>query len=636
MSDKKISQLPPVSTPLAGTEVLPIVQTGTTKKVTVNELKTGLAVYPAAGIAVSTGTAWSSSLPVPLTPANGGTGATTLPANNVLLGNGTSAVLAVAPGTAGNVLTSNGTTWLSTTPTGSGTVTSVGGTGTVNGISLSGTVTSSGNLTLGGALTGVNLGTQVTGTLPVANGGTGQTSYTNGQLLIGNSTGNTLTKATLTAGTGITITNSPGGITIDSTASGSGTVTSVAATVPSFLSVAGSPITTSGTLAISYSGTALPIANGGTSATTANGAINALLPSQTGNSGKVLSTDGTNTSWAAVGGSGTVTSVDVSGGTTGLTTSGGPVTASGTITLAGTLAIANGGTGETTRQAAIDALAGAVTSGQYLRGNGTDVVMSAIQAADVPTLNQNTTGTAANVTGTVAVANGGTGATTLTANNVILGNGTSAVQVVAPGANGNVLTSNGTTWTSSTPTASGTVTSVAATVPAFLSVAGSPITTSGTLAISLSGTALPVANGGTGITSFGTGVAAALGQNVTGSGSMALATSPTLSGTTLNDGYTEEVFAVSGTTPALSPTDGSIQTWTLSGNSTPTQGTWNSGQSITLMIDDGSAFTVTWTSLAVVWKTDAGVAPTLNTTGYTVITLWEVGTTIYGARVGNA
>jgi hypothetical protein len=65
-----------------------------------------------------------------------------------------------------------------------------------------------------------------------------------------------------------------------------------------------------------------------------------------------------------------------------------------------------------------------------------------------PTLNQNTTGTAANVTGTVAVANGGTGSTTLTANNVLLGNGTSAVQVVAPSTSGNVLTSNGTTWTS--------------------------------------------------------------------------------------------------------------------------------------------------------------------------------------------
>ncbi len=51
------------------------------------------------------------------------------------------------------------------------------------------------------------------------------------------------------------------------------------------------------------------------------------------------------------------------------------------------------------------------------------------------------------------VAKGGTGAATLAANNVILGNGTSAVQVVAPGPNGNVLTSNGTTWNSVTPTA---------------------------------------------------------------------------------------------------------------------------------------------------------------------------------------
>jgi hypothetical protein len=55
------------------------------------------------------------------------------------------------------------------------------------------------------------------------------------------------------------------------------------------------------------------------------------------------------------------------------------------------------------------------------------------------------------VTGTLPVANGGTGATTLTANNVLLGNGTSALQVVAPGTTGNLLTSNGTTWTSSAP-----------------------------------------------------------------------------------------------------------------------------------------------------------------------------------------
>jgi len=67
--------------------------------------------------------------------------------------------------------------------------------------------------------------------------------------------------------------------------------------------------------------------------------------------------------------------------------------------VTGTLPFANGGTGETSRQNAMDALAGAVTSGQYLRGNGTDVVMSAIQAGDVPTLNQNTTGSSDSVTG---------------------------------------------------------------------------------------------------------------------------------------------------------------------------------------------------------------------------------------------
>jgi hypothetical protein len=171
------------------------------------------------------------------------------------------------------------------------------------------------------------------------------------------------------------------------------------------------------------------------------------------------------------------------------------------------------------------------------------------------------------------------------------------------------------------------------------------------LSTAVTGT-LPVANGGTGITSFGSGVATFLGTpssanlasavtDETGSGALVFGTSPalttpTLSSPTFNDGYTEEVFAVSGTTPALSPANGSIQTWTLSGASTPTAGTWNAGQSITLMIDDGSAATVTWTSLAVTWKTDGGAAPTLNTTGFTVITLWKVGTTIYGARVGNA
>ena len=114
------------------------------------------------------------------------------------------------------------------------------------------------------------------------------------------------------------------------------------------------------------------------------------------------------------------------------------------------------------------------------------------------------------------------------------------------------------------------------------------------------------------------------------------ATGGTASGLTLNDGYTEEVFTVTGTTPALSPTNGTYQNWTLTANSTPTAGTWANGQSLTLHIDDGTAFTITWTSLSVTWKTNGGVAPTLQTTGVTVIQLWKTGGVIYGARVGDA
>jgi len=63
--------------------------------------------------------------------------------------------------------------WTTFNNKGNGTVTSVGGTGTVNGITLTGTVTTAGNLTLGGTLSNVSLTTQVTGILPIANGGTG-------------------------------------------------------------------------------------------------------------------------------------------------------------------------------------------------------------------------------------------------------------------------------------------------------------------------------------------------------------------------------------------------------------------------------------------------------------------------------
>jgi hypothetical protein len=158
--------------------------------------------------------------------------------------------------------------------------------------------------------TGLPLSTGVTGSLAVVNGGTGQTSFTDGQLLIGNSTGNTLTKASLTAGSGVTITPGAGSIQIAFTGPGTGSVTSVAATVPSIFSISGSPITSSGTLAMTYSGTALPVANGGTGITSAptNGQL--LIGNGTGFTAAAL-TAGTGVSISN--GSGAVT-ISASGG----------------------------------------------------------------------------------------------------------------------------------------------------------------------------------------------------------------------------------------------------------------------------------------------------------------------------------
>lgn len=104
--------------------------------------------------------------------------------------------------------------------TGGGTVTNVNGSGGTTGLTLTGgPITSTGTLTLGG-------------TLAAANGGTGNTSYTDGQLLIGNTSTGGLTKATLTAGANVTITNAGGSITIASTGGGGGGVTSVSAVSP--------------------------------------------------------------------------------------------------------------------------------------------------------------------------------------------------------------------------------------------------------------------------------------------------------------------------------------------------------------------------------------------------------------------
>ena len=222
------------------------------------------------------------------------------------------------------------------------------------------------------------------------------------------------------------------------------------------------------------------IAKGGTGQITAQAALNALLPSQAGANGKNLQSDGTNVSFVADAG-GTVTSVAATAGT-GITVSGSPITTSGTLT------ITNSAPDQTV---ALTASTGISTSGTYPNFTITN------SAPDQ----------------TVAIA-AGTGI---------------SVSGTYPSF----------TVTNSSPSSGGTVTSVAATVPSVFSISGSPITGAGTLAMTYSGTALPVANGGTGITSLGSGIATFLGTpssanlasavtDETGSGSLVFATSPTL------------------------------------------------------------------------------------------------------------
>jgi hypothetical protein len=113
--------------------------------------------------------------------------------------------------------------------------------------------------------------------------------------------------------------------------------------------------------------------------------------------------------------------------------------------------------------------------------------------------------------------------------------------------------------------------------------------------------------------------------------SVATLTNKTLTSAVIDAGYTEETFPLSGNANVvLDPTNGGIQTHTLTANTSYVDSI-NTGEALTLLIDDGNAFTVTWPD--VTWS--GNTAPTLAATGVTGIELWKVSETLYGLTLGN-
>lgn len=354
----------------------------------------------------------------------------------------------------------------------------------------------------------------------------------------------------------------------------------------------------------------LPVANGGTGVTSSTGTGSVVLstsPTLTtpdlGTPSALVLTNATGTpaSLGLANATGTPTSINLTNGTSLPLTTG----------VTGTLPVANGGTGQTT-----------YTNGQLLIGNTTGNTLTKA------TLTQGTGVTITNGSGAITISATGTGGTVTTAS-VVSANGFA-------GTVANATTTPAITLTTSiTGVLKGNGTAISAATAGTDYVAPGTATTF-TAAQSFTASGILLKGSSTGYTTFASANASATAYTITFPAATVTVASltgiETFTNKTLTNptftGYTETVNATY--TTALNPANGTIQRFALTGNTTFTN-SLAAGQSITLMIDDGTAYTVTWPTMT--WV--GGAAPTLVTTGYTVVELWQVSTTLYGAFVGS-
>jgi hypothetical protein len=326
--------------------------------------------------------------------------------------------------------------------------------------------------------------------------------------------------------------------------------------------------------------------------------------------------------------------------------------------------VANGGTGASTQQASINALTGTQSSGKYLRSDGTNATLTSIQAADIPTLNQNTTGNAAtatiagNISGTVAVANGGTGNSTATQNFIFAGPATGST-AAAPGFRALVAAdipataiSYGKIQNITAGKLLGSISGSAA-APGEVAIGSGLSLTSGTLAATSSGTVTSVAALTLGTT--GTDVASTVvngsttpvitlnipdasvsARGVVTTGVQTIAGAKTFSGAITAKNYITTVPAniTAASTTALDFSTGNILKVSLGANITTLSVTNATAGTYLLEIIQGGTYTVAFPAA---WKWSGGSAPTITaTSGKTdIITIVYDGTTYFASAVQN-